>query len=141
MTLTLGGLCLFALDARSSSNRATSEASRREVRTGFELGLALERVAKANPKLKGIVMGQHGLINWADGNKECYDLTLRLIEQAAGFIEKRARQPVDVQRSDGTADDCANAHTEFRFAAYRGAGANQPRHHRWMIEITDIEMA
>jgi RNA polymerase sigma-70 factor (ECF subfamily) len=31
---------LLALDARSSSNRATCEASRREVRTGLELGLA-----------------------------------------------------------------------------------------------------
>ncbi len=28
-------------------------------------------------------MGQHGLINWADDDKECYDLTLRLIEKAA----------------------------------------------------------
>lgn len=59
------------------------------LRPGFELGLELERVAKANPKLKGVVMGQHGLINWADGNKECYDLTLRLIEQAATYIEHR----------------------------------------------------
>jgi len=59
------------------------------LRPGFELGLELERVAKANPKLKGIVMGQHGVINWADGNKECYDLTLRLIEQAASYIEGR----------------------------------------------------
>jgi len=59
------------------------------LRPGFELGLALERMAKANLKLKGIVMGQHGVINWADGNKECYDLTLRLIEQAANYIEQR----------------------------------------------------
>src|ERR1700683_5208729 len=59
------------------------------LRPGFELGLELESMAKANPKLKGIVMGQHGVINWADGNKECYDLTLRLIEQAATYIEQR----------------------------------------------------
>ena len=32
-------------------------------------------------------MGQHGLINWANDDKECYELTLRLIEQAAHFIE------------------------------------------------------
>ncbi len=59
------------------------------LRPGFELGLELERMCKAHPKLKGIVMSQHGLINWADGNKECYDLTLRLIEKAAKFIEAR----------------------------------------------------
>jgi rhamnulose-1-phosphate aldolase/alcohol dehydrogenase len=58
------------------------------LRPGFELGLELERVRRTHPQLKGIVMGQHGLINWADGNKECYDLTLRLIEQAAQYIER-----------------------------------------------------
>jgi rhamnulose-1-phosphate aldolase/alcohol dehydrogenase len=58
------------------------------LRPGFELGLELERMCKANPRLKGIVMSQHGLINWADGNKECYDLTLRLIEKAAQFIDR-----------------------------------------------------
>src|SRR5450432_505624 len=59
------------------------------LRPGFELGLELERLCKDNPGWKGIVMGQHGLINWADGNKECYDLTLRLIEKAADYIEVR----------------------------------------------------
>jgi rhamnulose-1-phosphate aldolase/alcohol dehydrogenase len=34
-------------------------------------------------------MGQHGLINWADDDKECYELTLSLIEKAATFIEKK----------------------------------------------------
>jgi rhamnulose-1-phosphate aldolase/alcohol dehydrogenase len=59
------------------------------LRPGFELGLELERLSQANPQLKGVVMGQHGLIDWADGNKECYELTLGLIEQAAQFIEAR----------------------------------------------------
>jgi rhamnulose-1-phosphate aldolase/alcohol dehydrogenase len=58
------------------------------LRPGFELGLELQRRCEANPKLQGIVMGQHGLINWADGNHECYELTLELIEQAAIYIEK-----------------------------------------------------
>ena len=34
-------------------------------------------------------MGQHGLINWADDDKECYELTLALIEKAAEFIESK----------------------------------------------------
>jgi rhamnulose-1-phosphate aldolase/alcohol dehydrogenase len=59
------------------------------VRPGFELGLELERISKHNPKLKGVVLGQHGLINWADGDRECYDLTLGLIEKAAAYIEAR----------------------------------------------------
>ncbi|MGB6200091.1 MAG: bifunctional rhamnulose-1-phosphate aldolase/short-chain dehydrogenase [Candidatus Acidiferrales bacterium] len=59
------------------------------LRPGFELGLELERLAKANPKWKGVILGQHGVINWANGNKECYDLTLALIEKAAAYIEAR----------------------------------------------------
>ena len=34
-------------------------------------------------------MGGHGLINWADDDKECYDLSLRIIEKAARYIASR----------------------------------------------------
>ena len=59
------------------------------LRPGFELGLMMQREVEANPSLKGLVMGQHGLINWADDDKECYYLTLELIEKAAKFIESQ----------------------------------------------------
>jgi rhamnulose-1-phosphate aldolase/alcohol dehydrogenase len=85
---------VIAVAASRRSKELTAEIFGGEVgwtpwlRPGFELGLELERMCKANPKLKGIVMSQHGLINWADGNKECYELTLRLIEQAGTYIDK-----------------------------------------------------
>lgn len=56
-------------------------------RPGFDLGLVMGNAAKANPNLKGLIMGQHGLINWADDDKECYILSLDLIEKASEFIE------------------------------------------------------
>lgn len=59
------------------------------LRPGFELGLMMQREVEANPSLKGLVMGQHGLINWADDDKECYELTLALIEKAAAYIESK----------------------------------------------------
>ena len=31
-------------------------------------------------------MGQHGLINWADDDEECYTLSLTLIEKAARYL-------------------------------------------------------
>src|ERR1700733_9304315 len=61
------------------------------LRPGLELGLELQRIFKSNPKLKGVVLGQHGVINWADGGKECYDVTLSLIERAAEYIEARGK--------------------------------------------------
>ncbi len=57
-------------------------------RPGFDLGLVMEDMARQNPKLRGLVMGQHGLINWADDDKACYELTLTLIEKAGRFVEQ-----------------------------------------------------
>ena len=58
-------------------------------RPGFDLGLVMGNMATANPQLKGLIMGQHGLINWADDDKACYELTLDLIERAAEYIVER----------------------------------------------------
>jgi rhamnulose-1-phosphate aldolase/alcohol dehydrogenase len=55
-------------------------------RPGFDLGLKLQEVCAKNPKARGAIMGQHGLINWARDDKACYDLSLELIEKAAQFI-------------------------------------------------------
>ena len=59
------------------------------LRPGFELGLSMQRLVDENPNAKGIVMGAHGLINWANDDKQCYELTLELIERAARFIDER----------------------------------------------------
>ena len=36
------------------------------MRPGFELGLAMQAIARQQPKMKAIMMGQHGFISWAD---------------------------------------------------------------------------
>src|SRR6267143_4628036 len=59
------------------------------MRPGFELGLAMQDICRRNPKARGIMMGQHGLINWADDDKECYFRSLDLIEKAAAYIEQK----------------------------------------------------
>ena len=57
-------------------------------RPGFDLGLKLEKIAKSNPKLKGVILGQHGLFTWGETSKECYELTLSTIQRAADWFEK-----------------------------------------------------
>ena len=59
------------------------------MRPGFELGLAMQEINRGDPKLRAIMMGQHGFISWADDQKQCYTDTLGFIEQAAAFIEAR----------------------------------------------------
>src|SRR5947209_7973824 len=61
------------------------------LRPGFELGLRMQDLCKSHPNARAILLGQHGLINWADDDKACYELTLELIERAARFIENHDR--------------------------------------------------
>jgi rhamnulose-1-phosphate aldolase/alcohol dehydrogenase len=56
------------------------------MRPGFELGLKLQQVIEENPGIEGIILGGHGLINWADDDKECYELSLKLINEAAEYL-------------------------------------------------------
>jgi rhamnulose-1-phosphate aldolase/alcohol dehydrogenase len=86
---------VIAIAASKDQERLTQEVFEEEVgwvpwqRPGFDLGLVMREKLKQDPNLKGLVMGQHGLINWADDDKACYGLTLTLIEKAARYIEQR----------------------------------------------------
>ena len=82
----------IALAACRNGARITREIYGDEVawtdwqRTGFDLAMIMQDECRKNPKLRGIVMGAHGITNWADGDKECYETTLDLIERAAEYI-------------------------------------------------------
>ena len=86
---------VIAIAAAQNSERLTREIYGDEVvwtpwqRPGFDLGLKLEQIVREHPKSTGVILGGHGLINWADDDKACYELTLNLIERAARFIEAR----------------------------------------------------
>ena len=105
----------ISICATRNSEAITNEIFGEEVvytpwqRPGFDLGLLFQEVCLKHPKAKGINMGQHGLINWAQDDKECYELTLSLIERAGRYIEQRERgdqtfggqkyQALDVEKS------------------------------------------
>lgn len=55
-------------------------------RPGFQLGLDLEDFVKANPNAKGVVLESHGLFTWADDAKDCYLLTLEIINKAIDWF-------------------------------------------------------
>jgi rhamnulose-1-phosphate aldolase/alcohol dehydrogenase len=88
----------ISVAAAKHSEKLTKEIYGEEViwtpwlRPGFELGLALQRLVEEHPQAKGAILGQHGLINWADDDKECYNLTLSLIEKAAEYIETKYQE-------------------------------------------------
>jgi rhamnulose-1-phosphate aldolase/alcohol dehydrogenase len=57
-------------------------------RPGFELGLWLSKFASENPQAKGVVLESHGLFTWADSAKECYELTVAIINKAIAWLDK-----------------------------------------------------
>ncbi len=56
-------------------------------RPGFDLGLKLKACLDANPGIRGIMLGSHGLFTWGDTAYESYINTLEVIERCAEFIE------------------------------------------------------
>jgi rhamnulose-1-phosphate aldolase/alcohol dehydrogenase len=61
------------------------------LRPGFELGLTMQQLCRDHPKARGVMLGQHGLINWAEDDKACYDCSLELISRAERHIEAKAK--------------------------------------------------
>lgn len=53
---------------------------------GYELGLWLSDFCDKNPKAKGVVLESHGLFTWADDARDCYDLTLEIIQTATDWF-------------------------------------------------------
>src|SRR5271166_3676109 len=60
-------------------------------RPGFDLGLKLGDLAAANPKLKGVVLGGHGLFTWGPTSKACYKTTLAMINKASAWLAANSK--------------------------------------------------
>ncbi|MEO9515441.1 MAG: bifunctional rhamnulose-1-phosphate aldolase/short-chain dehydrogenase [Paracoccaceae bacterium] len=53
---------------------------------GYELGLWLSDFCDKNPNAKGVILESHGLFTWADDARDCYDLTLDVIQTAMDWF-------------------------------------------------------
>ena len=91
---------VIAIAAAKNSRELTAEIYGDEIgwlpwkRPGYELGLWLERFCLENPEAKGVVLESHGLFTWADDAKDCYGLTLEIIQKAQDwFAAKTAGIP------------------------------------------------
>jgi rhamnulose-1-phosphate aldolase/alcohol dehydrogenase len=98
-------------------------------RPGFDLGLVMREAAKNNPKARGLIMGQHGLINWADDDKGCYELSLNLIEKAARYIEAhdKGEQTFGGRKYESLGEEQRNATLAAILPWLRGQVSQQKR--------------
>jgi rhamnulose-1-phosphate aldolase/alcohol dehydrogenase len=91
---------IIALAASSGGEAATHEIWGRKIgwlpwkRPGYTLGVQLRDYVAANPQVEGVMLAGHGIICWADSAKACYDHTVRLIADAAEYLnDKMAGKP------------------------------------------------
>ena len=88
---------VIAIAASARSEALTREIYGDEIgwlpwqRPGYELGLKLEAIARANPHQVGCVLGGHGLFTWAEDGKTCYATTLRIIQKAQDWLDANNR--------------------------------------------------
>lgn len=86
---------IIALAASSGGEAATRELWGDEIgwlpwkRPGFTLGVLIRDFAKSRPEAKGAMLAGHGIICWADSAKDCYEQTIRLIAQAAEYLNSK----------------------------------------------------
>jgi len=59
-------------------------------RPGFELGLMLEKFARANPNAVGVVLESHGLFTWGPDGRTCYETTIATINKAITWLAAKA---------------------------------------------------
>jgi rhamnulose-1-phosphate aldolase/alcohol dehydrogenase len=60
-------------------------------RPGFQLGLDIAAVKRANPQAIGVILGGHGITAWGATSTECEANSLAIIAAAQAFIDARGR--------------------------------------------------
>jgi len=62
------------------------------IRPGFLLSKMIAEAVEGNPKAELVLMEKHGLVTWGDTAKECYDNTIRIINEAEKYIKDKIAQ-------------------------------------------------
>jgi rhamnulose-1-phosphate aldolase/alcohol dehydrogenase len=60
-------------------------------RPGFQLGLDIAAIKKANPQAIGVILGGHGITAWGDTSEECEANSLDIIATATRFLADKGK--------------------------------------------------
>jgi rhamnulose-1-phosphate aldolase/alcohol dehydrogenase len=61
-------------------------------RPGFQLGLDIAEIKKANPRAIGCVLGGHGITAWGDTSEQCRTNSLWMIRTAERYLKKHSKK-------------------------------------------------
>ncbi|MFF4240247.1 bifunctional aldolase/short-chain dehydrogenase [Actinomadura geliboluensis] len=60
-------------------------------RPGFQLGLDIAEIRRANPQAIGVILGGHGITAWGDTSEECKANSLDIIRTAEAYIAEHGK--------------------------------------------------
>ncbi|MGH3242306.1 MAG: bifunctional rhamnulose-1-phosphate aldolase/short-chain dehydrogenase, partial [Spirillospora sp.] len=60
-------------------------------RPGFQLGLDIAEIKRANPQAIGVILGGHGITAWGETSEECEANSLDIIRTAEAYIAEHGR--------------------------------------------------
>lgn len=86
---------IIALAASSGGEAATREIWGGRIgwlpwkRPGYALGVQLRDYVQAHPGIEGVMLAGHGIICWGDSARACYEHTIRLIADAANYLNSK----------------------------------------------------
>ncbi|WP_433462343.1 bifunctional aldolase/short-chain dehydrogenase [Spirillospora sp. CA-128828] len=60
-------------------------------RPGFQLGLDIAEIKRANPQAIGVILGGHGITAWGDTSEECKANSLDIIRTAESYIAEHGK--------------------------------------------------
>lgn len=60
-------------------------------RPGFELGVQISKMKRANPEAIGCILGGHGLTAWGNTSEECEANSLEIIQLAEKYIREKGK--------------------------------------------------
>ncbi len=72
---------------------------------GFDLAKAAAEAYEKNPRVKGLVLLNHGLFTFGETAQESYDAHIKAVTQAETYIQNNPRQPLTPANDSGSAED------------------------------------
>ncbi|MGC4955055.1 bifunctional aldolase/short-chain dehydrogenase [Actinomadura citrea] len=98
-------------------------------RPGFQLGLDIAEIKRANPGAIGVVLGGHGITAWGETSEECKANSLDIIRTAEAYIAEHGRaDPFGEVVHPALPEDERHARAAALFPLIRGlASTDRPR--------------
>jgi rhamnulose-1-phosphate aldolase/alcohol dehydrogenase len=98
-------------------------------RPGFQLGLDIAAVQKANPQAIGVILGGHGITAWGATSDECEANSQEIINTAAAYLAEHGRSaPFGATIVEPLADNVRRERAAALFPVIRGlASTDRPQ--------------